>query len=244
LANKTFPSAKTPARYRIPTDRELARRLHYVRYMDENGCSDCLTNLGPIFGGGPKARYVIGNECYACSRKRWDEAYRLWCMGSPGAPEPFYRTAEEAFERGASSYVPGPCEDGPHERSVELFSGECLNCRAAQLQDRINRRSPRAVARSEGRRWYEPADPCDQCKQRAPRNVISNACRGCTERPRVDDSADTQLMADSPLLVLSRADSKVMGFRVHRTGQPCGRGHCGWRYNSNGGCIDCKREGD
>ena len=43
-----------------------------------------------------------------------------------------------------------------------------------------------------------------------------------------------------PEMEISRTDAKALGLKIFRTGKPCFKGHSGWRFVSNGGCVTCK----
>ena len=56
------------------------------------------------------------------------------------------------------------------------------------------------------------------------------------------EKADAEsLMNSFPDLVISRVEASALGSATYRTGEPCRRGHVGWRYISNGACIECMR---
>lgn len=42
-----------------------------------------------------------------------------------------------------------------------------------------------------------------------------------------------------PDMIIGREEARELGWITFRSGEPCRRGHIGWRYVSNGGCLDC-----
>ena len=54
-------------------------------------------------------------------------------------------------------------------------------------------------------------------------------------------SPDMRWAMANPDMVLSKADARMMGFTLYRTGRPCIHGHDGWRRADNGACCDCLR---
>lgn len=66
---------------------------------------------------------------------------------------------------------------------------------------------------------------------RAP-NVKTGKCEHCKmlKKPAMPDD-----------MVIGRTEAAALGMTTYRTGEPCRRGHTGWRYISNGGCVQCMR---
>lgn len=52
----------------------------------------------------------------------------------------------------------------------------------------------------------------------------------------------SQIMIDYPDMVISQSDALQLGFIVYRTGEPCKRGHTGWRRTASTQCIECAKE--
>ena len=48
-------------------------------------------------------------------------------------------------------------------------------------------------------------------------------------------------MDNFPEMVIEREEAASIGWSTYRTGEPCKRGHVGWRYVTNGGCLMCMR---
>jgi len=151
----------------------------------------------------------------------------------------FARSAKEAIELGVERYVvPIPCEISGHYGILTL-EGRCHFC-----EEERSRPSPRQEALMAGKTWYIPAEPCPRCGERAERRVADGRCRGCVpgNGGTVRDgrrSETSVMMAAAPDMVLSREDARKLGLKVFRTGEPCRRGHTGFRWVSTGHCIDC-----
>lgn len=117
------------------------------------------------------------------------------------------------------------------------FAGKCVACAEARSN------SPRQLAIRAGAAWYTPAenDPC--CNGHlAPRRVSNGSCQACEDKSKVharpaENRPINELVPD---MIIDKESAKGLGFKVYRTGKPCGAGHTGWRYISTGGCIDCK----
>lgn len=71
-------------------------------------------------------------------------------------------------------------------------------------------------------------------------HIKTGRCVAC-EKSTATGSSGATLMEAMPDMVLRKADAIALGLDVFRTGEPCRRGHMGWRYVSNGGCIACMR---
>jgi len=55
---------------------------------------------------------------------------------------------------------------------------------------------------------------------------------------RSQSSAWAGIHADA---VVTKADALARGLTRYRTGEPCSRGHTGWRFVANGGCCECRK---
>lgn len=142
----------------------------------------------------------------------------------------------EAFAAGVSCYLrPEPCTvcGAP---GVRTLSGDCHYC-----QLRKNQISPRQEALSKGEKWYTPLTPCPKCGEKAKKRVDNGQCSGCTgSSPDQRETAESVMVREAPDLIISREDARAQGLKVYRTGEPCRRGHTGFRYVSSTMCIDCK----
>ena len=151
----------------------------------------------------------------------------------PDRPAPL--NAAEARERGLELWVREmPCSKAGH-LGVRTLKGECYFCAVSRGQE-----SPRQRALRAGKTWYTPTHPCKRCGEIADRNVHTGACQGCIPDDK-RKTPDSELMNQTPDLIISRADAEAHGLKVYRTGRPCRRGHTGFRYVSTGNCIPCLR---
>lgn len=69
------------------------------------------------------------------------------------------------------------------------------------------------------------------------KRTLLNKCYACTGGPRVLPVQEVH-----PDLIVDRDSARAVGFKVYRTGAACRRGHTGFRYISNNGCVQCKEE--
>jgi len=164
---------------------------------------------------------TLSGECYFCKKER-------------ETPSP----RKAAITAGERWYTPlTPCSRCGATSPKRVDNGQCKGCtdngRPAQ--------SPRQAAVAAGERWYTPLTPCKHCGTVAERRVDNGQCKGCSTAPAAPkrDTVDSQLIRDTPDLVLSRADARMMGFKVFRTGKSCNRNHTGYRYVSTGNCVEC-----
>jgi hypothetical protein len=158
-----------------------------------------------------------------------------------------------------------PCDHWPEiaktpsaarDNDAEFYVREecCSRCGAIGLRRAIDGKchfcemertklSPRQIALAAGKTWYTPTNACKRCNTLADRKVENGQCKQCFPVGEVDkrQTVDSQLMRETPDLVLSRDDARAMGFKVYRTGNACRKGHTGYRYVSTGNCIECLR---
>lgn len=243
MKERAFKDPVTGKYASTPWDRETAIAEGYTRYMDRDGCPNCIGSIGIKF---PKVRYVEDGQCVECFNKRIDLAWSAWECGMPGRPEPWVLTADQARAAGVpwilgSQSYPRACQNGPHLRLTHIRTGRCVECENIAASAKRAARGPRAAARAEGRQSYVPTDPCPDCGQRADRNVVTNKCSGCTAAHDARRTPDSIMMEQCPDMVVSRDDARALGIGVYRTGEACRRGHTGYRYVLNGACIDCLR---
>lgn len=69
-------------------------------------------------------------------------------------------------------------------------------------------------------------------------HVKTGRCVACAQIKR-QKTQDQILMDDKPDMVIPRDVASTFGYKVFRTGQPCRKGHKGWRYVSTGACVSC-----
>jgi hypothetical protein len=101
--------------------------------------------------------------------------------------------------------------------------------------------SPRQKAIAAGEDWYMSETPHPNVGQIGLRRVNNSECRVCSEERRnskKDGKFDYDLHSD---MIIDRWSAKDLGFTAYRTGRQCKRGHTGWRYIVNNGCIDCMK---
>ena len=237
--------------HRWPVSLVESKALRLPRWTDLAGCRECEATGSPP---GPKSRYVEGLQCVGCLHVLAPKILRSWAAGAPGAPPIVAMTAEAALLAGVDYFVGGDaeqgllCRNGPHLRLTHVVTGRCVTCQAARRRPVAIKPppGPRKAARRAGHRYYTPEAACPDCGQCAPRDVVTNKCRGCVRRPVVgeEDARTTdvsRMIADAPDLVISRGDARGLGMTVYRTGAPCLNGHTGYRYTSTGACIACLR---
>jgi len=102
--------------------------------------------------------------------------------------------------------------------------------------------SPRKKAIGAGEIWFMPEKPCKHCGLIAIRRVNNGECRGCTDLRKKRRSEEKSVQQTYPDMIIDVETAISMGFKVYRTGRPCKRGHTGWRYLANRGCVDCMGE--
>ena len=131
---------------------------------------------------------------------------------------------------------PEQCKQHGHIGMKRL--GKCYECHLEK-----NKPSPRQEAMAKGEKYFMPLKPCPRCNKIALKRINGSVCTGCIETDvSVTDNRetpDTIMMRDNPDMVISKADAKAYDFKVYRTGEPCRKGHKGWRYVSTGNCISC-----
>jgi len=206
-------------------------------------------------------KHTVNNRCVTCARVDAADFHRTaiagkpWPEGKPITDEmnigwdaspiaDFVGHAgnpDNAVKMGAPVWIrPDPCSRAGHIGVRLTDGGGCYFCK----QER-DRPSPRQLALAAGETWYTPDQSCKYCGTLAPRRVDNGRCKGCsTNDTASSDGRQTetsQMMRDNPDMVISRSDARVLGMSVYRTGQPCKRGHTGWRYVSTSGCIECLR---
>lgn len=189
-----------------------------------SGCSYFLTVHACKICGGVGIRNT-DNQC-------------LFCLIEKDRPTP-RQAAREANER---LYTPEkPCNKCGQIAPRLVSNTACTGCSPELLEPK--KQSPRQAAIAAGEKYYTPDKPCPRCGERAPRTVANGICSACNpSAPPVASSADQQLIASAPTLVIDRERAKILGLKVYRTGNYCRRGHNGFRYVSNGMCVDCLKE--
>ena len=113
---------------------------------------------------------------------------------------------------------------------------------------------------AERRKTYIDPAGCSVCdwiagKSTGPKARYSRtrACVGCVlsgmidektlpTRPRRQTITVTEVADLNPQARISRADARLWGLPIYRTGTPCPWGHTGWRYTLTSNCLECRRK--
>ena len=69
-------------------------------------------------------------------------------------------------------------------------------------------------------------------------HIKTGKCVACAMSKK-SKTPDQILMDDSPNMIIQRDVADMLNYKVYRTGEPCQKGHRGWRYVSSGGCLSC-----
>lgn len=69
-------------------------------------------------------------------------------------------------------------------------------------------------------------------------HIKTGKCVACAVSKR-SNTPDQILMDETPNMVIQRDIAHMLGYKIFRTGEPCRKGHKGWRYVSSGGCLSC-----
>lgn len=213
-----------------PATRELAYEEDVVFYWPA-GTPEC-----PVHRNGSTSKvFTVSNKRVCCAMYEAEAAY----LAARAAGEPM-DNATEANKQGKDYFWVRNMGSHCGHVGKRTLGDKCYECVNADKPI-----SPRQAAIQAGETWYTPADG-DTCPRghMARRRVSNGSCEECEalRRPAAsvrEPAAYEVLGAD---FVLSRVDAKGLGFKHYRTGEPCKRGHRGWRYLSTGGCIECKEE--
>lgn len=203
----------------VPWGKDEAVRLGYKKYTIDEKCLECKSY--------PVSKYVENDVCVMCSIPAAYETWKLWTMGSPDRPDPFPRNKDDAKSMGLNFYYePIVCKNGMHFRQPHITTGRCQEC--------ANSKNPRLLAKHHGLTTYKPDHPCQNCGELSRRKVATNECLNCDNKVN-----SSKLMFENPNAIITRDCAEMLGLSVYRTGEPCKKGHKGWRYRSTGGCISC-----
>lgn len=101
-------------------------------------------------------------------------------------------------------------------------------------------KTPRSTARHAGHKHYEADTPCPDCDT-FERRVYDNKCVHCCSATDSRKTGTQAFIDGNPDLIVDRDTATSLGFKVFRTGEPCLRGHKGYRYVTTNGCITCLR---
>ena len=233
-----------------PTSYEQACEVKSRLYDNRERCKKCNSRY--------TIRYTKTQECVSCSQLKaislwhlhkgytqyiWtDEDGKHWAEASVGQilevsdeqMQEMKRLVEITNSSVDYTITDQQCKTHGHYGMKRL--GKCYEC-----QQKRTKLTPRQEALHNGETWYTPDVDCPRCNQRALRNVHNGSCQGCNP-PRDNRITATSIMMDNnPNMVISREHARDLEMTVYRTGEPCSKGHTGWRYVSTGNCIPCKR---
>ena len=165
-----------------------------------------------------------------------------------GAKSPIPWTPEESKALGYARYMDenGCPNCGQHSVGRYVTNNYCVNCalnEAAELwklwvmgspdrPEMFPRTSAQAVEM--GVEYYYREQLCKGGRHFVQPHIKTGRCVACA-------SLKSSVAKLPPDTILSKSDAAALGFDVYRTGEPCRRGHKGFRYVSNGGCIECMR---
>ncbi len=249
-----FFSDGRPSRH--PITREHAIEVKSPRYNDGEKCPTC--NI-------VTPKYTSNDNCVHCCRKNalnfynfYKGAPHVWTDEATGEhlAQPERNGKIMTVDDGTWSHwskIANMIKDDPiYTVSIEACKqhghigvkrlGKCQECYTIK-----NEPSPRQAAIALGEKYFLPRNPCPRCHTIAPKRINGSVCTGCinTDVTLTDgrETPDTIMMRDDPTMIISKIDADDFGFKVYRTGNPCRKGHNGWRYVSTGNCIDCLKEG-
>lgn len=249
MKERNFVDPVTLDNSTLPWSRVDALKNGYTRWMDRAGCDRCRAEGR---GEGKKARYLKDDSCSFCLSTDAHIIWPLWLQGDPSRPEVWSTSPAESMALGIDWYYGSPthsiiCPNGPHLRKTSMSTGRCVECEKDAAYFRSLTKGPRAVARAAGERYYTPTKACQTCGTVAPRHVVTNGCTDCHSGGKTAGAADarrtpSQIFAEeNPDFLIPRDAARSLGFTLFRTGEPCRRGHAGWRYVSTGNCLTCIR---
>jgi len=184
----------------LPTGQTEAKRYQTELYVDyDNLCNECK---GHIY-------YTYNKACVKCAQVRACDLYSYLngLMEFRGNTTFYYEvnglfgvanrtvsfdfqqelddlallmyivppvSIEDAINKGETLWLTGdPCKKAGHY-GIKTLDNKCYFC-----EEERNKSKPRVEARKKRENWYIPTEPCDQCGQKAERNVQDNRCRGC-----------------------------------------------------------------
>lgn len=198
-------------------------------------------NIEPHRSGSTSKVYTISDKKVCCAKEDAIIAYNeAVAAGEPSGPGPAASAAGYFWVRNEGKYC-----GHVGKRTIDDKCYECVTGRSIR---------PRQVALRSGEVWYTPA-PGDTCSEghAARRRVANGSCEECERiRSAVKSAAAVagSGVADSDkVLPLYKIDpdgiypyevAKALGYKHYRTGEPCSRGHRGWRFVSTRNCLDCR----
>jgi rRNA maturation protein Nop10 len=182
MKERNFTDVVTGDNSTLPWSSVDALANGYTRWMDRDGCDRCKAEGR---GDGKKARYLKDNSCSFCLSTDAHMLWSTWIQGDPGRPEIWSTDPQTSIALGLDWYYGSPshpimCPHGPHLRKTSITTGRCVECEKDAAYFRALNKGPRAIARAAGERYYTPVEACPACGKVATRDVMSNACAGCS----------------------------------------------------------------
>ena len=234
-----------------PTSIENAEELKHRVYNDEIKCTSCDMS---------SVKYTKTHQCVYCARRDAVTFYNfhhktkhVWTddkgahFSQPehnktplqindGEWSEMVRLSQLADSDKVFNVSPDPCLRFGHVGLRRL--GKCYACALEKSKP-----TPRQAAKMVGEKWYIPVEPCIRCNQVAAKSVANGTCSGCVPDELNDnrETPDSILMREQPDMIIDIITADECGMKVFRTGEPCRRGHRGWRYIKIGNCIPCLR---
>jgi hypothetical protein len=160
-------------------------------------------------------------DCYPAYKEATDN-------GEPSDPN-------DATNRGYDYYWRPHFNKYCGHNGKKTISGKCYYCETEKINKEI---SPRQKAIAAGEEWYMPAinDPCKN-GHIALRRITNGECKECSKRVE----REIPVYELYPDMIIDFEAARSLGFVAYRTGNPCGKGHTGWRYITTRNCIQCKK---
>ena len=180
---------------------------------------------------------------------------------------PLKTSREDALACGEARYLdPHGCPNCPNPGpKTRYVSGDvCVGClrRDVDMTRQLLRRGvsgpfPESVAQAlaEGVDYFFE-DLCTKGPHVRRTSIRTRRCLTCDEergrgkRPRLEkapgdgrSTTTSRFTRENPDMVLGKDEARLLGLTQFRTGQPCRKGHTGWRHVASGACVDCRKEG-
>lgn len=209
----------------FPATRTAARTLRSLKYDDGVICDACKNS---------SVKHTYNAVCQWCARIAAATYFNKAIKDKTQVPA---LGVEDLRATAQLFYITSvPCSRAGHIGQRDV-AGKCYRCRTEPKP-----LSSRQAAKAAGETYYLPERPCKKCGIIALKRVDDGYCQGCNVS-RVDGRrlAEGVLLKDWPNLEVTLEFAKVQGLSVYRTGDPCRRGHRGYRYTASGSCIPCLR---